>query len=178
MEVWRKSSEPIPHPADQPEEMVAQGAPLLGRGSIEMWLTRVAQHSVGSDCRWTFSDLPDGDYIALLVRPDGSGGSQRGIVNGVSATIEIPAPTVMVSGVITLDGQPQAGAMIEVRAQSLMRPLITVTTKADGQYTAMLDQPTTYTIFVHSRLNRAHGVRIVELHDGLNQIDIPVRLPK
>src|SRR5690348_5344863 len=71
MELWRKSPGPIEHGSDQPSETFSTALPLLGRGSIATTFTRIVREPVGPECRWPLSDLPDGEYVALLVRPDG-----------------------------------------------------------------------------------------------------------
>jgi hypothetical protein len=179
MELWRKSFEDIPHRSDQPQEVIGWGTPLLGRGTvIQVWFTRIQREPVGSECRWSFSDLPDGDYVALLERPDGSGGSQQGTVSGsTTQTIEIAAPTVTLSGVVTLEGRPW-GAVVGIRDQSWTRPRVTVTADADGRYTAMLDRPATYLINVHAPSVRAVSGRVAQLHEGANQLDFSVTMPK
>ncbi|HEY3884320.1 MAG TPA: carboxypeptidase-like regulatory domain-containing protein [Vicinamibacterales bacterium] len=177
MELWRKSSEPIPHGSDQPYEAGFWGTRLLGHGALlHVWFTRIEREPVGGDCRWSVSDLPHGDYVARLVRSDGSGGSQEGTVSaGTSPTIEIPAPTVTLSGVVTLDGMPH-GAEILIKDQSWTGPTVTVTAGADGHYTAMLDRPSAYIIRVRASL-RAGAGRVAQLHEGVNQLDIPAMTP-
>ena len=171
MELWRKSFEPIPHRSDQPYEMFFWGTSLLGRGAIKVWFLRSEREPVGPECRWSFSDLPDGEYVALLTGPGGSGGSQHGTLSaGTTQTIEIPSPTVTLSGVVTVAGTPQAGAVL-IRDQAWSRPSVTVTTDADGRYAVMLDRPATYTISVQiTSLGRR---RVVALHEGANQLDLP-----
>lgn len=177
MELWRKSDQPIAHGSDQPEESGSWGTPLLGRGfALHVVFTRVAREPVRSECRWTYPELPDGDYVARLVRPDGSGGSRQGHVSaGTSETIDIPAPTIALSGQVTLDGIPQTGE-IRIRDQSWTGPTVSVTADAVGHYTALLDRSGTYVLTVRV-LPRGGGARIVELHDGANQLDIPARTP-
>ena len=167
----------MPQGSNQPSEWFGRSIPLLGRGAIGFWFTRIEREPVGTDCRWTFPEVPDGDYVARLVRPDGSGGSQEAQVTGATPqTIEIPAPTVAVSGVVTLDGVPH-GAEIRIRDQSWRGPTVTVTADADGRYAAMLDRPGTYVMSVLAQSPRAAGGRVVVPHEGLNQLDIPLTTP-
>lgn len=177
MELWRKSFQPISHDSDQPYEMFSWGTPLLGRGfAVKVWFTRVEREPVGPECRWSFANLPDGDYVARLVRSDGSGGSQQGKVSaGSSQTIDIPAPTVTLSGLVTLDGTPH-GATILIRDRSWTGPTVSVMTDAAGHYTAVLDRPATYVITVRAAARGVAG-RIAPLHDGENQFDLPVATP-
>ena len=136
--------------------------------------------------------MVEGDYIALLVRPDGSGGSQQGHVTATGdQTITIPAPLVTLSGVVTLDGKPHGG-VIHIRDTAFMRPEVVVSADANGHYRAMLDRPASYTIRVYTdggKDNRNLGFsltavsgpqagRMLPLHEGANQLDIPVITPK
>jgi hypothetical protein len=177
MELWRKSSEEIPRSFDQPYEAGGWSNPLLGRGAVlNVWLIRIEREPVGADCRWAFPDVREGEYVARLVRPDGSGGSQAGTVRaGTSQTIDIPEPTVMLSGLVTLDGLPHGGE-IQIRDHPWTRPTVIVTADAAGHYMAMLDRPAMYLITVRAAA-RGHDARVAELDKGVNQLDLPATTP-
>ncbi len=175
MELWRKSSERIPDRAGHSYERFE-----LGPNAVHAWFTRINREPISSECRWMFSDLEPGNYIALLVRLDGSGGSQKTVIDaGATQTLAIPAPTVTVSGILTVDGKPQANASISMNDRTWTRPTVKTTTDADGRYTMWLDRPDTYTVgFVTAYKQLAMDGQVASFDEGANRLDIQVVLPK
>jgi hypothetical protein len=98
-----------------PTEVVKIKSDLSASGWIEGFVTFVDGQPVTFSCRWGFSGLTAGEYVALLTRQDGSGGLQRFRLDpDKRLTIVVPPPIVTLSGVATRNGNPAAKIMLRV----------------------------------------------------------------
>jgi hypothetical protein len=136
-------------------------------GPLSVAVSFVTAQMAEGRCEWTFRALPAGEYVALIVTPDGSGGSQPfSVSSGAMAAVAIPGPKVTLSGQVLRDGVP-ARTHLKVTSFPFARPDVVVVTDADGRYRVTLDRPGLHRI-------EAVSVGIVEseLADGPNAVNI------
>jgi hypothetical protein len=139
-------------------------------------VTFVGGQRVTDACRWTFSGLPDGEYVACLVRPDGSGGSARFTLPNDQATVTVPPAQVVVSGTTTRGGSPTSRVMFRIAPKRFSRPAIVVVTDSQGKFSVSLDVPGTYEASNHTEnALLAPWLREFSVTAGQNQLvlDIP-----
>jgi hypothetical protein len=126
---------------------------------IEKGTYGIASRETGA-CRWIIEGLPPGTYEVGLTHARGSGGRIRfNHVAGPPAELVIPAPKVMLTGVVRINGQPVAGATLMFMARPIQSGLPTVTTNADGVYTATLPDDGLYSMRLGGRDVFGQGTR-------------------
>jgi len=110
-------------------------------GQMDLVLTRIIDEPPGN-CRWTFTTLPLGDYVAVLKTPHGSGGSTAFVIRDADAAdVTIPPPLVKLSGRLVINDVPVVGATVRAAQLPFMIPTPTTVTDADGRYTVFLAHP-------------------------------------
>ena len=94
-----------------------------------------------SDCRWVVRGLDAGDYEVGITHAHGSGGRVRfNYVPGQMGELRIPAPTVIVTGVVRINGEPVPGAQIMFTTRPIQSGLPKVVTNQDGFFEATLPE--------------------------------------
>jgi hypothetical protein len=149
-----------------------EGGRVVGRAFV----TFVDGQRMNESCRWTFIGLPEGEYVAFLLRPDGSGGAARFALPTSQATIPIPPPHVMLSGTVTRGGAPAGRVMFRVAPVRFSRPAIVVVTDTQGQFSVSLDEPGDYEASSVNEVTAPQPpwVRRVSLEAGENQLALNI----
>ena len=174
VQVWRFSnSREARFPG--PSEAIVIAEPLAGlRGVVSAFVTFVDGQRVTESCRWTFNDLPDGEYVAFLLRPDGSGGSARFVLPNDQATIVVPPPQVVASGTVTRGGVPAGRVMFRIAPVRFSRPAIVVVTDPQGKFSVSLDVPGSYEASNSISPTTAPWVRQFSVQAGENQVMLEI----
>lgn len=90
-----------------------------------------------TSCRWRIDGLESREYEVDLTGPGGSGGVASFTASpGTLQEIQIPAPTVRVTGTVRINGQAVAGARLQFLPVSAGLPQ--VATQADGGFDVTL----------------------------------------
>jgi hypothetical protein len=128
-----------------PSESITIAEPIDGGRIVgRAFVTFADGQAMNESCRWTFAGLPDGEYVAFLLRPDGSGGAVRFAVPNARPIVAIPSPKVMLSGTVSREGMPPGRAMFRIAPVRFSRPAIVVVTDPHGQFSVSLDEPGDY----------------------------------
>jgi hypothetical protein len=176
IQVWRFSYDREARFAG-PSESISITEPIEGGRTVgRAFVTFVDGGNMNESCRWTFSGLPDGEYVAFLLRPDGSGGAVRFALPNAETTISIPPPHVLLSGTVTRDGAPPGRVMFRVAPVRFSRPAIVVVTDPQGKFVVSLDEPGDYEASSANGANprQAPWVRRLSLTAGENQTNLNI----
>ena len=136
-------------------------------GLLSVRLSFVTARTGDGLCPSTFGLPTAGEYVAVIVAPDGSGGSQPFRISpDAVATVVIPAPEVTLSGQVHR-GDVSVRTHLRVTAFPFSRPPVVLPTDAEGRFQVVLDRPGLHRI-------EAVGVGVVEseLEAGPNVLNI------
>jgi len=96
-----------------------------------------------TSCRWRIDGLESREYEVDLTGPGGSGGVASFTASpGTLQEIQIPAPTVRVTGTVRINGQAVAGARLQFLPVSAGLPQVAM--QADGRFDVTLPSPGQY----------------------------------
>lgn len=166
VQVWAVTLNTAPPPG--PTETLRVMTQLGPRGGpLHESVTFVSGRAIDAGiCRWTFHQLPPGDYVAVLVGPTGSGGSQA-LRLPADTSITVPPPEVTLSGRVVRNGAPRARVQVRITSFPFGRPAVVVMTDADGRFVVTLDRPGLHRISAYGE-----GTVERELSSGLNVVDV------
>jgi hypothetical protein len=176
VQVWRFSYRQEARFPGPSEAIVISEPVARGRIVARAFVTFVDGEPVTESCRWTFKGLPDGEYVAFLLRPDGSGGAARFVLPNDQAIVTVPPPQVVASGTVTRGGVPAGRVMFRIAPVRFSRPAILVVTDPGGKFSVSLDVPGAY------EASDANGattrltpwVRQFSVHAGENQVALEI----
>jgi hypothetical protein len=168
VQVWSITRDPAVPPAGPAEVFRLNTWLRADGGPLSVYLVFVTGEKATGECRWTFSGLPPGDYVALLLSSRGSWGSQSfSVQSGDSTAVAIPAPEVTLTGRVSRNGTSPGQTNVRVTGFPFSRPAVTTVTDSDGLYAVTLDRAGLYRI----EANRIGAVEAA-LADGSNVVDI------
>ena len=141
---------PLALAVPSPDSLVVSGDPSFCLAPSTLTLAAISQNARSamevasrrtSDCRWVVRGLEAGEYEVGLTHARGSGGRIRfNYVPGQMGELRIPAPIVIVTGVVRINGEPVAGAQIMFMTRPVQSGLPKVVTNQDGFFEATLPE--------------------------------------
>ena len=103
----------------------------------------IATSPVSPTCRWRIDGLESREYEVDLSGPEGSGGVASFTPSpGTLQQVQIPSPSVRVTGTVRINGRPIEGARLQFMPVSASLPR--VTTNAAGAFNVTLPNPGQY----------------------------------
>jgi hypothetical protein len=140
---------PVDGAVPSPDSLVVSGEPssclVLSTLSLAAISERGSSVEIASRrtraCRWVVRGLEAGAYEIGLTHARGSGGRVRfDYVPGQTTEVRIPEPTVRVTGVVRINGDPVPGAQIMFTTRPVQSGLLKVVTDQDGFFEVMLPE--------------------------------------
>jgi hypothetical protein len=122
--------------------LTRDGRPSTGRSAV-------ASSRVGATCRWRIDGLGPGEYEVDLWGPGGSGGVATVMAApGALREVQVPAPTVRVTGTIRVNGTAVERARLLFAGRASQAGGTRVETDAAGRFDVTLARPGDYRVFI------------------------------